>query len=426
MIKKIALRAGKPPTKYYGLHQSAIKNINATNAGNMVFSESAYKILSTPQVTIETLGYNIHERDPVWINENFDILVLPLANAFRIHWKNTLEEYTRFISKLKIPVVVMGVGIQTDFEYNMENLDPIKKEVKDFVSVVLDHSPNIGVRGEATKIFLEKLGFSDSCITVIGCPSMYRYGEKFSIDPDKLKNNRGSNLALNISSSGFNSFGFKTGKNNIIDILDYNMNKYSQTDVILQNNYSLKAMLWGRKAEENIEYDGVSTKTKKMLDEGHAKFFVDPTTWIKFLSIKDFSMGTRIHGNITALLAGTPSFVLSTDSRTREICEYFHIPFQHIDTIGNKFDFNDFRGKADYTKLLNSYPEKFKTFKSFLNKNNLQTCFDYENMAADFEQKLDAMNFPEPASGVNTGYSLKYRYLLARIKNKSAKLMNSN
>lgn len=262
MIKKIALRAGKFPTKYYGLHQSAIKNINATNAGNMVFSETAHKILSTPHVSIEPLGYDIHKKDPAKINENFDILVLPLANAFRIQWKNTLKEYTQFISRMKIPVVVMGVGIQTDFEYNMENLTSIKGEVKDFVSAVLDRSPTIGVRGEATKIFLEKLGFSESYVTIIGCPSMYRYGEKFSIDLEKLKTNKTSNLALNITGPGFNRTGFKSGKQKIINILDYNINKYPQTDVILQNNYSLKTMLWGRKAGGNIEYDGVSNKSK--------------------------------------------------------------------------------------------------------------------------------------------------------------------
>ena len=60
--------------------------------------------------------------------------------------------------------------------------------------------------------------------------------------------------------------------------------------------------------------------------EDRTRFYVDPWPWIDDLRDFDFSFGTRIHGTIAALLAGTPAVVLAHDSRTLELARYFDIP----------------------------------------------------------------------------------------------------
>lgn len=95
------------------------------------------------------------------INANFDHLVLPFANAFRVSFRNTLDRYSEMIEKLRVPVTVLGVGAQTDLDYSGGNLDPIMKSTTRFVRAVVERAPAIGVRGEFTYDFLRRLGFSD-------------------------------------------------------------------------------------------------------------------------------------------------------------------------------------------------------------------------------------------------------------------------
>lgn len=413
-MKQIALRAGKKPFEPLSLHETALRGVSATNVGNMVFSEAALKALSRPDVDVTPLGYAIHKIDPQRINEQFDAVVLPFANAFRLAWKDQLIAYTRFLEKLRIPVVVMGVGIQTDFEYNLDHLKPIEKETKAFVSAVLDRSNSIGVRGEASKQFLTKLGFHDQYVDVIGCPSMFRYGPQLPLDMGKLeKPSDESAYALNMTGGGFNDRGLKSGKEKLLSIIDCNIRHHSESDLLLQNNHSLITMLWGRGIGKGLEYDGLPCTSRHMLDQGRAKQFVDPSTWIDFLSKKDFVVGSRIHGNITALLAGTPSFVLATDSRTRELCEYFHIPFQRLSDVGGRLDVEEFKQKADYSRLVSNYGKKFDAYLGFLEKNSLSSSFETPEVNANFEKRLRLVDFPRPASGVNSGMLLKQQYWVA-------------
>lgn len=415
-MKKIALRAGKDPFSAFTLQETALRGISATNVGNLVFSEAAFKTLSTADVRVIPLGYSIQKIDPQWINEHFDAVVLPFANAFRLAWKDELAAYTRFVSKLTIPVTVMGVGIQTDIEYNLEYLRPLRKQAKSFVSEVLDRSASVGVRGEASKQFLTSLGFHDDQIDVIGCPSMFRYGREFPLDTTKLGKPAGqSTYALNITGKGFNDKGLKGGRENILKITDHNINKYPNSDLLLQNNYSLLTMLWGRGVGKGLEYDDLAPRSKHLLDAGAAKQFVDPSTWIDFLAKKNFVMGSRIHGNITALLSGTPSYVLATDSRTRELCEYFHIPFERASDVVGSLDIEDFKQKADYSKLIANYQDKFEDYVKFLRKNGLHNSFDEPSTGSEFERSLREVGFPGPASGVNSGLSLNTRYRFARF-----------
>jgi polysaccharide pyruvyl transferase WcaK-like protein len=48
----------------------------------------------------------------------------------------------------------------------------------------------------------------------------------------------------------------------------------------------------------------------------------------RFMAQQHFAFGTRIHGNVAGVLAGTPSVVLANDSRTVELSEYHGIPYR--------------------------------------------------------------------------------------------------
>jgi hypothetical protein len=59
------------------------------------------------------------------------------------------------------------------------------------------------------------------------------------------------------------------------------------------------------------------------------QFGVTPSfipSWLELVKSVDFSIGTRFHGNLVAIQAGTPALVLYHDQRTKELCDVLAIP----------------------------------------------------------------------------------------------------
>ena len=104
-----------------------------------------------------------------------------------------------------------------------------------------------------------------------------------------------------------------------------------------QNMQTLALMLDGKLPGQNTPgwpSTGVPVSSKHpLIRENRVRFFLDPKTWFDHLAQYDFSFGTRIHGNIAALLAGTPAVLLAHDSRTLELADYHQIPHRVIDQL---------------------------------------------------------------------------------------------
>jgi hypothetical protein len=58
----------------------------------------------------------------------------------------------------------------------------------------------------------------------------------------------------------------------------------------------------------------------------HARMFGSAVSWMEYLRGVDLVVGTRIHGCILALQAGTPAVCIAVDSRQTEMCEVMRIP----------------------------------------------------------------------------------------------------
>src|SRR5699024_1121355 len=127
-----------------------------------------------------------------------------------------LRRYTKLIKKLKIPVVVTGVGLRAPFEPKLNEGFPFDEDVKAFVSAVLEKSSIIGLRGEITSQYLTKLGFKEGVDhTVIGCPSMYAFGRELKIRDTNIT--KESKIAINNS---------KLSPKNVIDFMQRNLHEY--------------------------------------------------------------------------------------------------------------------------------------------------------------------------------------------------------
>jgi polysaccharide pyruvyl transferase WcaK-like protein len=409
--KRILLRSGKSPFDVVSVEQALQHDLIATNAGNLIFSDATHKILTTPGTEVVSNGIKTDVNASGRINEQYDAFVVPLANAFRPSFQPMLDRLTQLISKLRIPVVVIGVGAQTGLGYNAARLKPMEESVRAFVSAVLDRSASIGVRGEFTEKYLRDMGFKD--VEVIGCPSMFLHGKELVVRKRVAELTRDSRIAINGSHDAVRKQG-------IDQVIRRTHERYPNLRYIGQNLSDAKQLHWRDLSDPNSQVTEMPTHPDHpMYREDKARVYVDPVTWIDDLRGFDYSFGSRIHGNIAALLAGTPATVLTGDSRTLELCRYFEIPHQRIDQLPEDLDPARLYEEADFGPLTRNHRERFDRFTGFLDKNGLENTFTHGDQGVAFEERLRSLTFPpgirpwlddDPASA-----AARLGYLFSRV-----------
>ncbi|WP_063763517.1 polysaccharide pyruvyl transferase family protein [Streptomyces sp. NRRL S-646] len=384
--KRILLRSGKSPYDVFPVEEALHQDVIATNSGNLIFSDASHKILETPGTEIVSNGIRTDVAAAGRINEEYDAFVVPLANAFRPSFEPQLKRLTRLISRLRIPVVVLGIGAQAGLSYNAARLKPMEQSVREFVSAVLDRSASIGVRGEFTEKYLKDLGFSD--VEVIGCPSLFLHGKELAVHKRAPELTPRSRIAVNGSHSAVQ----KQGLDKVIDRAHA---RYPHLTFIGQNLSDARQLHWRDLSHPNAAVTAIPTHPDHpMYREDKVRVYIDPVTWIDDLRGYDFSFGSRIHGNIAALLAGTPATVLCGDSRTLELCRYFDIPHRRLDRLPPDLDPAQLYEEADFSGLAGGHPERFERFTAFLDRNGLENTFTHGDGGAAFEARMRSLAFP--------------------------------
>ncbi|WP_443063352.1 polysaccharide pyruvyl transferase family protein [Streptomyces sp. NBC_00445] len=388
-VQRILLRSGKSPYDVVPIEEALHRDVFATNSGNLIFSDAAHKILETPDTEVVSNGIRTDVSAAARINEEYDAFVVPLANAFRPSFEQQLKRLTRLIGRLRIPVVVLGVGAQTGLTYDPARLKPIEPTVREFVSAVLDRSASIGVRGEFTETYLKDMGFRD--VEVIGCPSLFLYGKELAVSKRQPELSAASRIAVNGSHSAVRSQGLDR-------IIRHAHERYPHLRFIGQNLSDARQLHWRDLSDPNGRITAMPTHPDHpMYREDKVRVYVDPITWIDDLRPFDFSFGSRIHGNIAALLAGTPATVLCGDSRTLELCRYFGIPHRRIDQLPEDAGTTDparLYEEADFAELTGGHQERFERFTGFLDRNGLRNTFTHGDGGAAFEERMRALSFP--------------------------------
>ncbi|MGC4875811.1 polysaccharide pyruvyl transferase family protein [Micromonospora sp. DT43] len=383
MHQRILMRAKKGPFDVYAPEETFERNWIGDNNGNLVFSHAAHKLLRTATAQITSTEFKIDLRDADKINEQYDVYVIPLANAFRRSYAHRVEAMTKLIERLKIPVVVLGVGVQTNVAGDREYLRPIDDVVSRFVRAVLDRSHSIGVRGEITESYLRTLGFS--AVDVIGCPSMFLHGDSLRVEKRKEFLTPHDRVALTVSPY----------VKSMAEVISAHHQRYPNLRYLPQDLKTLGTLLYGDAPADRGKTSAIPVHTSHPLFvEDKVRMFVDPWTWMEYLSGFDFAFGTRIHGTITALVAGTPGYLFAHDSRTLELARYFDIPHRVMADVPADVDAADLYAEADYTALNNGHKARFATMLAFLAKHDLGHAFADGDSATRFDEQVRATTFP--------------------------------
>jgi hypothetical protein len=395
-VSRILLRASKDPFTVIRPEAVLAQRLIGNNTGNLLFSDSVHAALSVPGTDITATFELDRAGDDVAlagrINEQFDHLVLPLANAFRTTFLPQLDNITRTVERLDIPVTVVGVGAQGEMDgVDLElSANPDGQQiVRRFVRAVLDRSETIGVRGEITRQFLIGLGFGSEHIDIIGCPSMFRFGPSLKVTKPVDRLNSDSPVAVNITPH----------VPGIAEIVNSNAIRYPKLIFVGQEYPELRLLLWGNSDDQERDPRLPMHPGHFLYREDRIRMYVDPITWYEAMARQHFAFGTRIHGNIAAVLAGTPAVLLAHDSRVLELADYHGLPRTTIAEVGTEVDAAELYEFADFERFHRQHPENFTRFTEFLERNGLEHVYQPGRANPDYERKLAETQFP---AGVGT------------------------
>jgi hypothetical protein len=249
---------------------------------------------------------------------------------------------------------------------------------------VLERSPAVGVRGEFTAYYLRTLGFKD--VEVIGCPSMFLFGEAVHVMKRIASIGRNSAIAMNASAVGIMG-----------DVITYHANRYPHMIYVGQNSTDLENLL---RPEPRLEADETSPfprhASHRLFQEDRVRVCVDPWTWVDYMKRFDFACGARIHGNIAAILAGTPSVVLAHDSRTLELAQYHAIPYRRLDRLCPSVDVAELYDEADFLELNRTHPKRFQHLIRFIKSHGIETVFSDPKLLKGYDKRVESITFPAP------------------------------
>ena len=372
-MNKILIRAGVSPFEPSPTEKIIEKNLIGGNSGNLIYQAGVFNALSVKNTEIVPDGYRINSDDAEYINNNYSYYIIPLADAFRQDFANNeLIRYTKLIKKLKIPVIVVGVGLRAPFEPKLNEGFPFDSNVKAFVSAVLEKSSCIGVRGQITGDYLSTLGFKEGKdYMVIGCPSMYTFGNNLKI---KTPKNFTTNSTVSINNS-------LLSPEHLINFIHNSASLFNEFYFVPQWRKELEMVYaLGNSLREKESVFGYPTKTSHdYYIQNKIRFFTDAYAWINYFKDIDLSFGARLHGNITAAIAGTPSILFPKDARMRELAIYHNLTHVMSNEITDRTSIWELIETVDFSAPEKVQKKNFDNFVSFLNKNKLPNIYSQKN-----------------------------------------------
>lgn len=332
------------------------------------------------------------------INAEYDFIILPMANIFNIKFHGYLELLAQTFSRIKIPVYVIACGAQAE---NYDALDLLINKIgelsKQFIGAVYNTGGEFALRGAFTKEFFDRLGFPSAIVT--GCPSMYQLGKDF--------------VAANPLGS----------KDPIVPVFNgeipplKELMEYYPDSLFTDQGVLWKELYFTQNDSPSFRdmiafYCNYSIFHAELLSKDRICLIPDMNNWWNFLKRSGFnySFGSRIHGNIMAILSGIPATVAVIDSRTQEMADFFNIPYvNHISGhVYTPEELTTLYAQADYTKFNRTYQEKYTVFADFLTEHGIVT---HVNQCNPFFSEENAYSMPP--NTVNVQY---YKEMLRRLE----------
>ncbi len=303
------------------------------NTGNLVFWEAIERLFAPRIVDFsETERLSQMRRviltDLIWIRED-----------------TNYSELENLIDRFPIPFVPLSIGLQhQEFAVGFRLSEQVVRLLKK-----LEERAVLGVRGEYTADVLYRHRIQN--IAVIGCPSLYYW----------------NNPALRVEGQAAVSAGcnFRTFYGPLSAAEKQFLSYCARYDLPF-----IEQTGW-RFTMENCGERSLFHAINSWLQRRSA-MPCSFSEWESLLRGINFSLGGRFHGNVIALWRGARSLFLTTDSRTREMTEFFGLPSLPMESFDRSKPLEYYYERADYTRFNRIYPERYRRFAEFAAANGLR------------------------------------------------------
>lgn len=307
----------------------------ANNTGNLVFDNALGKIIQGDSIydCTDTENLKQYERfittSYIWIRQNEPV-------------------QTNFSLVGEKPYIPMSVGIQAaDYDSHFIMHRDVVNELKQISERCV-----IGCRGYYTAEILNKYGIKN--IQVIGCPSMYtNIFADWYVTKNKVKN-----LNMRVAAN-FSTFWRKLKPYEmdfLIYISDHKYDFVEQTEKKFEMSY--------------VDDINTASKIKNWFD--NCNIFYSYDKWSDFIRQYDFSIGYRFHGNVIALNNNVPALFIYSDSRVKEMCEFFKLPMISDKEFDSSKPIEYWYDLADYSEFNKTQNKRIENFKEFCRKNAIE------------------------------------------------------
>ena len=305
------------------------------NSGNLVFQYACSLLVDAPLTHIGMTETPYSDVPAVQATQK---MIVPAANHLRAD--SDWTGLNNFLSGINKPLIVMGLGAQSPkIGGTKETLGALRSnaQVMRLVDILRDRAEFITVRGDYTQTVCYELGLKD--VHVLGCPSAM-------INPDPGLG-RGMDTRLRLARDGMNPPRIAVTAAAPFEIRDDPPKRDIEQQLFrwvvatdglyVQQSGGIDAMRaangrWyemDRGARASISV--VMAPNMEPLDlwafmAKGGRFYTSANHWREDMRDVDVCMGTRLHGNMAAIAAGTPGVIIAHDSRTGELGQTMHLP----------------------------------------------------------------------------------------------------
>lgn len=289
------------------------------NTGNQLIAYGLLNVLASDHVSWNP------ELSAAEVNERFDHVAIAAANF--LHSGFDFGYLADFLESIRLPVSIVGLGAQSS-SFDVDIV--LQPGTERFVSVLAERCKLIGVRGAYTADQLAKRGVANVQIT--GCPSYYAaVGAGL---PQHLPALPGSpkiavNASRDVIKHAFDPSAMQAAVAKLMRIAvtrggDF-VAQTEHAEMVIAEGYvnDLSPYL-----EELRDYfrDDLDTAQFDAWALAHCRVYWNVDNWLAAMREHDFIIGTRFHGAIAGLIAGTPAMVVCHDTRTTEMCRFLEVP----------------------------------------------------------------------------------------------------
>lgn len=389
-MKRFLMRGGASPLDTFSVDEVNSRNLIGGNVGNYLYCFGVFRTLFSEEVEID-MDYYRAERglkdDAIAeINEKYDGYICPLADAFREEYKSKLAQYAKFFDKLTIPVYIIGIGCRTPYEPDVTHYT-FDEEAKMFVKAVLNKGTILGLRGEITGSYLKHLGFTEGTdYRVIGCPSLYTFGRTLPQRPLNMVDGKlGDDTKVSLNMSWITPV-------NVQKVIAPLMKRFDDYYLVEQGHQELALLYYGVDFVTNKQgADSLLPMkiTHPIFAEDRYKVFINVKTWFDYMQGRDLSVGSKLHGNVAAVINGCPSLFFTLDGRMRELVDYHSLPaIPYCDIKGDE-SLEELIAKVDMQSHIRNHSANFDRYIDFLDANGLDHI--YKNDRDRVDSPIDAL-----------------------------------